>query len=442
MSSTSSRIQDHLDAVASVRDLETAFSIIAEHNFDADTKQCLLTLMRILDNVLQKPGNGKVRSIRLANAAFSSKVGSKKGGIEFLEACGFQKQTEPQLSSGFRGLGEEAAATKGDDHLVLLPQREATKHLVLARRLLSTRAVQDLGLKPEELPVYRDPPPPINLDPPVSHSKSATTADSFNPYVGHRHDGLSAAVGESLGPPSNYVSSTETELQRLKQQRDKLTAKQPSTLDPSWKAFRPNEAVVLESSKSSTAKQLSDSALVSARLQRQQAAAQQRQQFTTKAMRDLAAIKNSKVYSTTQLTIQFPDGHKLLGQFLPSSTIQHVIDSLVQQLAASSSFQNLSLYITPPRRDLDPAHTLQHEGLVPAAKVFVKSNKGSTALSIRPELFGRHGQQAAFPTGMSIVPTASNQKEQDDNKKRPAATSAPKRESREDAMLRKMLGKK
>ena len=60
--------------------LEKAVEILLDRNFDADTKVCIVTLMKVLDNVLQKPKQPKVRSIRLANAAFSEKVVERKGG--------------------------------------------------------------------------------------------------------------------------------------------------------------------------------------------------------------------------------------------------------------------------------------------------------------------------------------------------------------------------
>lgn len=60
--------------------LEASLQILFNSNFDSDTKACIIVLLKVLDNVLQKPQEPKVRSIRLANAAFAKKVVQRKGG--------------------------------------------------------------------------------------------------------------------------------------------------------------------------------------------------------------------------------------------------------------------------------------------------------------------------------------------------------------------------
>ena len=60
--------------------IQSAIQLLLKNNFDTDTKVCLTTLLKVLDNVLQQPGNEKVRSIRMANPAFNKKVASRKGG--------------------------------------------------------------------------------------------------------------------------------------------------------------------------------------------------------------------------------------------------------------------------------------------------------------------------------------------------------------------------
>lgn len=63
--------------------LESALQNLLDSNFDVDTKACIITMIKVLDNIVQKPNNPKVRSIRLANAAFSKKVVERKGGGTF-----------------------------------------------------------------------------------------------------------------------------------------------------------------------------------------------------------------------------------------------------------------------------------------------------------------------------------------------------------------------
>lgn len=60
--------------------LEASLQILFNSNFDSDTKACIIVLIKVLDNVLQKPQEPKVRSIRLANPAFAKKVVERKGG--------------------------------------------------------------------------------------------------------------------------------------------------------------------------------------------------------------------------------------------------------------------------------------------------------------------------------------------------------------------------
>jgi hypothetical protein len=69
------------EPVASKEDsaLESSITTLLNSSFDADTKVCIVTLLKVLDNILQKPENPKVRSIRLANTAFAKKVVERKG---------------------------------------------------------------------------------------------------------------------------------------------------------------------------------------------------------------------------------------------------------------------------------------------------------------------------------------------------------------------------
>lgn len=68
---------------AGKRSLNHAIEMILHNNFDVDTKACFVTFIKILDNILQQPGNEKTRSIRLSNPAFHEKVGQRTGGGTF-----------------------------------------------------------------------------------------------------------------------------------------------------------------------------------------------------------------------------------------------------------------------------------------------------------------------------------------------------------------------
>ncbi|KAK6914288.1 PUB domain [Dillenia turbinata] len=58
---------------------------------DARVKRAFQTLLTYIGNVAKNPDEEKFRKIRLSNASFQDRVGSLKGGIEFLELCGFGK---------------------------------------------------------------------------------------------------------------------------------------------------------------------------------------------------------------------------------------------------------------------------------------------------------------------------------------------------------------
>ncbi|KAG4999888.1 hypothetical protein AAZX31_08G109400 [Glycine max] len=58
---------------------------------DARVKRAFQTLLTYVGNVARNPDEEKFRKIRLSNQSFQDRVGSLRGGIEFLENCGFEK---------------------------------------------------------------------------------------------------------------------------------------------------------------------------------------------------------------------------------------------------------------------------------------------------------------------------------------------------------------
>ncbi|KAF6144318.1 hypothetical protein GIB67_024545 [Kingdonia uniflora] len=58
---------------------------------DAKVKRAFQTLFTYVGNVARSPDEEKFRKIRLNNPSFQERVGSLKGGVEFLEVCGFEK---------------------------------------------------------------------------------------------------------------------------------------------------------------------------------------------------------------------------------------------------------------------------------------------------------------------------------------------------------------
>jgi len=437
----------------SVAALDQAVDTILQNNFDADTKACFITLMKVLDNVIQKPFDPKVRSIRLSNPAFTNKVASRKGGVEFLIACGFvQESPTPALLARDDTPQESFLILKDVDESIADEAARAdykqayTSHIITARRLLLTRATKDLHLKAEELPSYKPPPPPVAMNNHFTSENDQKSSGTFNPYQTHRYDGMSAAAGTQLTPDGNYVSPTEAQLKNLQQKQEKLEKQlQKDLMDREWIATPPNSSgrpTNILTADAATGN--SDGGLIAAQFQKQQADKKQREEggFTTKTMRDLERLKKQKVYSHTIIALQFSDGTVVQGKFLPKESIQTVQKALLAQCFVETPPANISveLYVTPPRKTLAPKATLQAEGLVPAAKVFVKMALPDHRPFLKPELF-RHATGAsvtqAFPQAQPIVPDA---RMADATSKKPAGNPKTTAEEREETLMQRMLG--
>lgn len=58
---------------------------------DARVKRAFQTLLIYVGNVVKNPNEGRFRKIRFSNPNFQDRVASLKGGVEFLELCGFER---------------------------------------------------------------------------------------------------------------------------------------------------------------------------------------------------------------------------------------------------------------------------------------------------------------------------------------------------------------
>jgi PUB domain/UBX domain len=445
----------------SVSALDEAASMILNNNFDADSKACLITLMKVLDNVIQKPYDAKVRSIRLANPAFANKVASRKGGVEFLLACGFSivqespplLSKEPQKEEVFLVLKDDDDDDDDDDDSDDVTRKEAYKaHIITARRLLLTRATRDLNMKAEELPAYKPPPPPVVMSDTTTSNINAT----FNPFQTQRYDGMSAAAGTQLTPDSTYQSSTEAQLQNLQAKHEKLERSlQKELLDRQWVASLPTTGA-LPTIQATTAEEETgtkgNAGLLAAQFQKQQVAKKQREEggFTTKSMRELEKLKKQKVYSHTLLALQFANGTVVQGKFLPKETIQTVMTALQQDCFLSTTTTTttnnsnnvMELYVTPPRKTLSPKATLQEEGLVPAARIFVKCDNLPSSF-LKPHLFAAYNNNnaAAFPSSVPVVAKSNETNDtKNDDTTAPAAITQTTAADKEEELMRRMMG--
>ncbi|KAG2716726.1 hypothetical protein I3760_03G141500 [Carya illinoinensis] len=65
-----------------------------KHNYQDDgarVRRAFQTLLIYIGNVAKNPDEEKFRKIRLSNPLFQDRVGKLRGGVEFLELCGFER---------------------------------------------------------------------------------------------------------------------------------------------------------------------------------------------------------------------------------------------------------------------------------------------------------------------------------------------------------------
>ncbi|CAN0462400.1 unnamed protein product, partial [Ectocarpus sp. 12 AP-2014] len=181
-----------------------ALEAMAAGHFDADSEACVMTLAKVIDNVVYRPGDSRTRQIRCGNAAFQHKVGRITGGISFLEGVGFVSREEgPQQQQQLLG-GGGGGGSAGDRFLVLAPEREDAGLLKAARDLLSKQA-EALGVPRERMPQ----PPRARPSPPPPSAGQAAAAAAFDPYKPF----MTSTAPTPKGPQES--SLTEKRLQEL-----------------------------------------------------------------------------------------------------------------------------------------------------------------------------------------------------------------------------------
>eukprot|EP00970_Alexandrium_tamarense_P002747 scaffold387_cov195-Alexandrium_tamarense.AAC.27 len=276
---------------------EEAWSKILQSNFDAATKDCLNTLLKIIDNLLSRPNEPKVRSIRCANAAFEKKVGRCVGGYEFLYSLGFV----PVIPA----IGGQQPET-----LEMPSQNESRELLLQGRKVLVQSASRDLGINEDDLPpvpkaLAEVPASALSAPPSAARTQQGTTVD-FNVYKGHSFNVQSAAVGvpNPYSDASSTLSTTERQLQQLQSKKSKLEREMQAAveMDRGLIAYLPGTGPsgMVPSASSANAGPVEgkgDSSLVAARMKRMEEERKKREDggFTTKAMRDLEKLKKTKV---------------------------------------------------------------------------------------------------------------------------------------------------
>ncbi|XP_052306271.1 uncharacterized protein LOC7471154 isoform X2 [Populus trichocarpa] len=102
LSSPSTHDKKNYVSVASVSKVEQLRECLrslkrSHKDDDARVKRAFQTLLVYVGNVAQNPDKEKFRKIRIGNPLFQSRVGRLRGGVEFLELCGFERIEEDKF---------------------------------------------------------------------------------------------------------------------------------------------------------------------------------------------------------------------------------------------------------------------------------------------------------------------------------------------------------
>ncbi|KAK1939426.1 Tether containing UBX domain for GLUT4 [Phytophthora citrophthora] len=319
------------DVDAKVMSSYDALQLLRNSNFDAVSRAAVMTLMKIVTNILSDLGNEKVRSIRLTNAAFHRSVGGAKGGLDFLRAVGFAVVSETQT-------------------LVLKPSPSDKSVLEEGFRLLNVEA-DDLNISVDTRPVVRE----KKEDPNFDVFKTQITRVQMQPR----------------GP-----STTEVLVGALKSKQDQLIGHEKPPRDTTISlegkrgSVRPVDTFVENELSERSDAQLLISSL-KARREEMEKTKHVHQNFRTQAMRELDELKRKKVFQSALIRVQFPDRAVLQASFHPNETIQDVMDHVTECLADQYQTSKFHLYVTPPMQKLAAMKTLAELNLLPAALMYL-----------------------------------------------------------------------
>lgn len=220
-----------LNATSSLEGPHEAVKYILNSNFDANSQECLSTVLKMVDNLLTK-SDAKFRSIRLTNATVEKKIISKKGGLELLFALGFDY--EQKVAFDF---DNSSNVQHKSETIVLTADKEDRELLLRARGDLSQALKNELNL--EKVPQV----PKVKPFPTMASGGAQAT---FDPFKSSSYNTQAAAVGapnpNSIVPDgSSSKSSTERKLEILQQKQQRLEQKIQTLQDREIVALLPGE---------------------------------------------------------------------------------------------------------------------------------------------------------------------------------------------------------
>eukprot|EP00505_MAST-04D_sp_SCG-Rhode-Island_P000229 Stramenopile-MAST_4_protein_229 len=361
---------------ASVRvKVKTSIEEIRASAFDVDARTAILTLMKIIRNILMSPSfDAKKRSIRQDNAAFYEKVGRVRGGVNLL------------LVVGFKALGV-------DSNRLVLSADDEDKEALFEAMVQLDQECNALEIEQKDRPTL-----PTKGEVEAADSKTRelkVAVSDFNPY--------STQIRRNAPQPRStndvaQMSETEQKLKVLEARLQELLKKRkvPSTdAERNVIVFAPGNGPSRASlqqlgremedngevdnvghGKKKTSSGLSEAQMVMQTIKRRREQRERNEIFRTKAMRDLETLQKMRIYSTVILRLQFSDGWIIQANFSPGERVDDVINflirfALVEDAQERAHAGHAYLYTTPPKELLVNESTLADAGLQPTALVYV-----------------------------------------------------------------------
>lgn len=442
-------IETSLTATTKTSRPSKALQNILKSNFDTESKEFLQTCLKIIDNMLSRPNDQQVRSLKLNNPVVKKKILSKTGALEFLFSIGFEEKTSSS-AVGFDFDQSSSRIVTKPEVIAMNPMREDSAVLINIRNEISTLLSKEL--KVDEKTIR----PMPRLPEPKSSYTTKSSNLTFDPFRSSSFSVQAAAVGapnpNSIVPDgSSTKSTTEKKLDMLKQKQIQLEQTFQSLQDRNIVAYLPGDVgpiVTVNSPGDVILDSKGDGALIASQLKKRMEDKQKEDAgFTTKAMRDLERMKKQKVYSHTQLKIYFSDGSRIEAKFLPNETVAAVRNIVKSTfLPQHQAHFDFDLYVSPPRKILSESKSLREEGLVPAAKLHVSWKIGFDKSPVSGSSPGSFIQQHFFissssSSGNEFPNSVSIGGEADLNEKMPDR-SVSDVAAREEEIMQRMLGKR
>jgi hypothetical protein len=447
----SNTIETSLTSTTKTSRPSMALQNILKSNFDTESKECLQTCLKIIDNILSRPNDQQVRSLKLNNPVVKKKILSKTGALEFLFSLGFEEKTSSS-TVGFDFDQSSNRIVSNPEVIAMSPMREDSTVLIHIRNEISIILSKELKVDEKTIP-----PMPCLPDTNTSYTTKSSNL-TFDPFRSSSFNVQAAAVGapnpNSIvpdGSSAKSTSTTEKKLDMLKQKQIQLEQTFQSLQDRNIVAYLPGDVgpiVTVNSPGDVILDSKGDGALIASQLKkRMEDKRKEDTGFTTKAMRDLERMKKQKVYSHTQLKIFFPDGSRIEAKFLPNETVaavRNVVKSTF--LPQHQAHFDFDLYVSPPRKILSESKSLREEGLVPAAKLHISWKIGFDKSPVSGSSPGSFIQQHFFTSssissGNEFPNSVSIGGDEDLNEKMPDR-SVSDVSAREEEIMQRMLGKR